>query len=140
MRKLSLALLAVLASASFSVHADPASAQKLADKYAQIANNIDVMYERLSPEDGKKFFNRKITFKGEQIACASCHTANPANTGKNMVTGKAIKPLAPSANPKRFADIDKVEKNFEKHCLEVIGRDCTAAEKGNFIAYLLTVK
>ena len=60
--------------------------------------------------------------------------------GKHIVTKKPIKPLAPSANPERFSDVAKVEKNFEKHCLEIIGRDCTAQEKGNYIAYLLTVK
>jgi len=33
-----------------------------------------------------------------------------------------------------------VEENFTKHCNEVIGADCTAAEKANYIAYLLTEK
>lgn len=140
MRKFSIALLAILGAASFSVQADSASAQKLADKYAAIAKHIDPNYKGLSADDGKAFFNRELTIKGKPVACATCHTANPANTGKNMVTGKPIKPLAPSANGKRFSDLDKVEKNFEKHCLEVIGRDCTAAEKGNFIAYLVSVK
>ena len=74
------------------------------------------------------------------MACASCHTANPAKPGKHIITGKPIKPLAPHANSARFGDLDKVEKNFEKHCLDVIGRDCTAQEKSNFIAYLLTVR
>jgi hypothetical protein len=57
-----------------------------------------------------------------------------------MVTGKPIRPLAPAANDKRFTSVDKVEKNFTKHCNDIIGRDCTAQEKGNFIAYLLSVK
>lgn len=140
MRKFSIALLAALSAASFSVQADTTSAQKLADKYAAIAKNIDPASKGLSADAGKAFFNRELTIKGKQVACASCHTANPADTGKHMVTGKPIKPLAPSANPKRFANVDKVEKNFEKHCLDIIGRDCTAQEKGNYIAYLLTIK
>jgi hypothetical protein len=57
-----------------------------------------------------------------------------------MVTNKPIRPLAPAVNDKRFTSVDKVEKNFTKHCNDIIGRDCTAQEKGNFIAYLLTVK
>lgn len=140
MRNLSIALLALLGAISFSAQADSASAQKLADKYAAIAKNIDPNYKGLSADEGKAFFTRELIIKGKPTACASCHTANPAGKGKNVVTGKAIKPLAPSANSARFADLDKVEKNFEKHCLDVIGRDCTAAEKGNFIAYLNSVK
>lgn len=140
MRKFSFALLAALGAASFTAQADMASAQKLADKYAAIAKNIDPASKGLSADAGKAFYNRELTIKGKQVACASCHTANPADAGKHMVTGKPIKPLAPSANPKRFANVDKVEKNFEKHCLDIIGRDCTAQEKGNYIAYLLTIK
>jgi cytochrome c553 len=140
MRKTSVALLAILGVASFSVFADAASGQKLADKYAAIAKHIDPAYKGLSAEDGKAFFNREYTIKGKQVACASCHTTNPANTGKNIVTKKPIKPLAPAANSYRFSDLDKVETNFEKHCLDILGKDCTAQEKANFIAYLLAVK
>ncbi len=140
MRNIRFAVLVALGMASFTVHADPASAQKLADKYAVIAKNIDPDYKGLSADAGKAFFNRELTIHGKQIACASCHTANPANPGKHLVTGKPIKPLAPAVNKERFSDTAKVEKNFEKHCLEIIGRDCTAEEKGNYIAYMLTVK
>ena len=140
MRNTSIALLAALGLFSASAFADPASAQKLADKYAVIAKNIDPNYKGLSADSGKAFFNRELTIRGKQVACASCHTANPANPGKHIVTKKPIKPLAPAANPERFSDVAKVEKNFEKHCLEIIGRDCTAEEKGNYIAYMLTVK
>ena len=138
MRKITLYI--ALEIASVAAQADEASAQKLADKYAVIAKNIDPASKGLSADDGKAFFNRELTIRGKQIACHSCHTENPANHGKHAVTGKVIQPLAPSANPKRFGNLDKVEKNFEKHCLDIIGRDCTAQEKGNFIAYLLTVK
>jgi Domain of unknown function (DUF1924) len=140
MRKISVALLAILSVASFSVFADAANAQKLADKYAAFAKNIDPNYKGLSAEDGKAFFNRQFTIKGKQVACASCHTANPGNAGKHIVTKKPIKPMAPSVNPERFTNLDKVELNFEKHCLDILGKDCTAQEKGNYIAYLLTVK
>lgn len=130
----------LFAFASLSAQADVVSAQKLADKYAIIAKHITPSSTGLSASDGKAFFNREITVKGQQVACASCHTANPADTGKHIVTGKPIRPLAPSANPKRFSDIDKVEKEFTDHCNDVIGRDCSAQEKGNFITYLLSVK
>jgi cytochrome c peroxidase len=140
MKKLSVLLVALLGFVALSANADVETAQKLADKYATIAKNINPASTGLSAEDGKAFFNRELTIKGKQVACASCHTSNPANEGKHMVTNKPIRPLAPSVNDKRFASIDKVEKNFTKHCNDIIGRDCTAQEKGNFIAYLLTVK
>ena len=43
-------------------------------------------------------------------------------------------------NYKRFSDVDKVEEQFTLHCNDIIGSDCTAAEKANYIAYLLTEK
>jgi len=138
MRKITLFI--AMALASVAAHADVENAQKLADKYAVIAKNIDPASKGLSADDGKAFFNRELTIRGKQIACHSCHTENPANPGKHIVTGKAIQPLAPAVNAKRFSNLDKVEKNFEKHCLDIIGRDCTAQEKANFIAYLITVK
>jgi hypothetical protein len=140
MKKMSLILVALIGFGALTANADVETAQKLADKYAVIAKNINPAATGLSSDDGKAFFNRELTIKGKPVACASCHTTNPADNGKHVVTGKPIRPLAPSVNEKRFASIDKVEKNFTKHCNDIIGRDCTAQEKGNFIAYLITVK
>jgi len=141
MNKVSAAITIVLSLSSITTaFADVATAEKLAHRYATYAKNINPDSTGLSAEDGKEFFNREITIKGKQVACASCHTANPADNGKHIVTGKPIRPLSPVVNEKRFTSIDKVEKNFTKHCNDIIGRDCTAQEKGNFIAYLLTAK
>lgn len=140
-------LLALLGVSSLSAYADATTAQKIAEKYAAAAKAADSNYTGLSAEDGKTFFNREvIQFKGDTknpgkaIACASCHTANPADSGKHIVTGKSIKPLSPVANAKRFNSVKDVEKQFTKHCNEVVGSDCTPEEKGNYIAYLLTEK
>ena len=140
MKTINIALMILLGLTAFSAQADEASAQLLAKKYAGIAKGIDANYPGLSATDGEAFFNREITVKGKPVACASCHTANPADAGKHIVTGKRIRPLSPIVNPKRFANTDKVEENFTKHCNDIIARDCTAQEKGNYIAYLLTVK
>ena len=124
--------------------ADVATAQKLADKYAAIAKNVDPNFAGPSVEEGKKFFNREvIQFKGAKtgskvIACASCHTANPADSGKHIVTGKPIRPLSPAVNAKRFTDIEHVEKQFTKHCNEVVGGDCSPQEKANYITFLIS--
>ncbi|MCH2222803.1 MAG: DUF1924 domain-containing protein, partial [Dechloromonas sp.] len=52
------------------------------------------------------------------------------------VTGKAIRPLAVSANGERLSDPAKVEKWFGRNCKEVLGRACSAAEKADFVAYM----
>lgn len=140
MKKFNIALIILLGLTAFSAQADQASAEKLAAKYEGIAKNNDPAYKGLSATDGEAFFKHDQMVKGKPIACASCHTANPADPGKHIVTGKRIRPLSPVVNPKRFANLDKVEANFTKHCNDIIERDCTAQEKGNYIAYLLTVK
>lgn len=140
-------LVALLSMAAACAWADAKTAQQLADKYAAAAKAADPSYAGLSPVDGKAFFTREvIQFKGDPstpgkaIACASCHTANPADPGKHIVTNKPIAPLSPTVNPKRFKSMADVERKFSKHCNEVVGSDCTAQEKGNYIAYLLTEK
>jgi hypothetical protein len=55
-------------------------------------------------------------------------------------TGKVIQPLSPVVNASRFKDLQKVETKFKKHCNDIIGRDCTPQEKGDYITYLLTVQ
>lgn len=140
MTKISIILSALLGMVAFSAQADVASAQKLANKYAGIAKGINPSFTSPSAEEGKAFFNREIGYQGRKVSCASCHTANPANNGKHLVTGKLIRPLSPVVNPKRFTDLDKVEAKFVEHCNDITGRDCTAQEKANFIAYLITAK
>lgn len=141
MKKMNIVLAASLCFATISAHADLANADKLAHKYTAIAISENVAFSGPSVVDGKFFFNRKIKVAtGKAQACASCHTSNPADVGKHAVTGRAIRPLSPAINFKRFSDIDKVEEQFTQHCNDIIGSDCTAAEKANFITYLMTEK
>ncbi|HJW24953.1 MAG TPA: DUF1924 domain-containing protein [Rhodocyclaceae bacterium] len=90
-----------------------------------------------SPQRGEQFFRR---VGGKDWSCSTCHTDNPAATGKHASTGKAIEPLAPAANDRRFTRADKVEKWFKRNCNDVVGRACSAAEKSDVLAYLLAVK
>lgn len=122
-----------------NAHADVETAKAFAKKYAVIAKHIDPDFTGFQPEFGRQFFTRELTIKGKQVACASCHTQNPAHEGKHIVTKKTIAPLSPVVNKKRFTDLDKIEKNFTDHCNDILGRDCSAHEKGEYIAYLLTV-
>jgi hypothetical protein len=86
---------------------------------------------------GQQFFN---TRQGREWSCASCHGAVPTQGGKHASTGKAITALAPAFNPERFTDPAKVEKWFRRNCNDVAARECSAAEKADVMAWLLTLK
>jgi hypothetical protein len=77
---------------------------------------------------------------GEVASCTVCHTDDARATGSHQRTKKAIEPLAPSANPARFTDMAKVEKWFKRNCQDVLGRACTAGEKADFAAYMISVR
>ena len=86
---------------------------------------------------GQQFFNSR---HGKDWSCASCHGASPTAPGKHASTGKVITPLAPAFNPERFADSAKTEKWFRRNCNDVVGRECSASEKADVLAWLMTLK
>ncbi len=89
-----------------------------------------------SAERGKQFFHaRHSGGKPQTPSCATCHTNDPRNTGQTRV-GKVIQPMAVSRNPTRFTDPKKVAKWFRRNCRSVLGRECSAREKGDFLTYL----
>ena len=90
-----------------------------------------------SVQRGAEFHARRFGVSAKLASCATCHTDNPAQPGRHFVTDKPIKPLSPSANAERFSDPVKVEKWFKRNCTEVVGRECNAAEKADFIAYVI---
>ena len=85
---------------------------------------------------GQRFFLAK---HGQEWSCASCHGQDPRQAGRHAATGRAIQPLAPSANPNRFTDLAKTEKWFKRNCKDVLSRECTAGEKADVLAWLLTL-
>lgn len=89
------------------------------------------------PARGQQFFT---TRHGREWACATCHGATPTGTGKHAATGKPIEPLAPAFNPARFTQSAKVEKWFRRNCMDVVGRECSAAEKADVLSWLITLK
>ncbi|MFA9439798.1 DUF1924 domain-containing protein [Uliginosibacterium sp. sgz301328] len=101
------------------------------------AKQADPSFAGFSADRGKEFYNTK---HGKEWACASCHTTDPTKEGKHAATGRAIKPIAPSANAERFTDPEKVARLYKRMCGEVLGRECTVQEKGDFLTYLLSVK
>lgn len=125
--------LAALAMASAVAGAADSPASLMAH-YAQAAG-VPVSATR-----GAAFYRTEHAGRsGQAVSCASCHTANPRQAGQTRV-GKRIEPLAPAASPQRFTDAAKVEKWFRRNCQDVLLRECSAQEKGDFIAWLSQVK
>ncbi len=89
------------------------------------------------PARGQQLFATK---HGKEWSCATCHSSAPTVEGKHATTGKLISPLAPAFNPERFTDIAKSDKWFRRNCNDVIGRECTAVEKADVLAWLMTFK
>lgn len=113
-----------------------AAANPVQDSYRATAKQENAGFKDFSATRGQAFYSAKTG----DMACASCHGDSPKASGKHTKTGKDILPLAPSANAQRFADAAKVEKWFGRNCKDVLNRACTAQEKGDFIAYVLSVK
>ena len=90
-----------------------------------------------NPAQGQQFFT---TRHGREWSCASCHTAQPVVEGKHANTGKTISALAPAFNPQRFTDPAKTEKWFRRNCNDVLARECSAAEKADVLAWLISLK
>ncbi|MEO8159488.1 MAG: DUF1924 domain-containing protein [Betaproteobacteria bacterium] len=90
-----------------------------------------------TPARGQQFFADR---HGREWSCSSCHGAVPTQTGKHASTGKPIGALAPAFNAERFTDAAKTEKWFRRNCNDVVGRECTAAEKADVLSWLLSLK
>ena len=93
-----------------------------------------------SAQRGAEFYARRFDVSAKMVACTSCHTDQPTQAGRHVVTDKAIKPLAPAANAERFTDLAKAEKWFGRNCKEVVGRACSAAEKADFVTFMMEAR
>ena len=103
----------------------------------QMLQSYEASSGKASVQRGEQFFTSK---HGRDWSCASCHTATPNKATEHILTGKSIEPLAPAANAKRFSDPAKSEKWFKRNCNDVLSRECSAQEKADVIAWLLTIK
>lgn len=109
----------------------------LMDQYRQEARKADASYVA-DPGRGKALYFAEYDRDGVKTSCATCHTDDARRPGKSPV-GKLIDPLAPVANPDRFTERKKADRWFDRNCKQVLDRPCTAAEKADFLAYLLVL-
>jgi hypothetical protein len=124
-------LAACLGAGAGSANAgDTTPAQQL-DRFSALAGTPG------QAERGRVFFTSR---HGGEWSCATCHGSPPTGAGKHASTGKAIEPLAPGFNPQAFTDSAKVDKWFRRNCKDVTQRECTAAEKADVLAYLISLK
>ena len=110
--------------------------------YAETPRDFLTRFEKeagsaASAERGARFFNTK---QGGEWSCASCHTDKPTQAGRHAKTDKPIAALAPAANAERFTDAAKVDKWFRRNCNDTVNRLCSAQEKADVMAWLLTIK
>lgn len=122
---------ALLAAAVLAPTAQAATPTELLAAYSAQAGAA------ASPVRGQQFFT---TRHGHEWSCASCHGAVPTQPGKHAATGKPIAAMAPAFNAERFTDAAKAEKWFRRNCNDVVGRECSAAEKADVLSWLLTLK
>lgn len=134
MRRLSVAVVGVALLAAGMAMAEP-NRGKILDGYAAQARQASPDFAGFSAERGQALYLGPHP-GGNPNACAACHTSDPAATGRHYKTGRAIEPMAVRANPARFTDPAEVEKRFARDCKNVLGRACTAAEKGDFITFM----
>ncbi|MEW6163551.1 MAG: DUF1924 domain-containing protein [Pseudomonadota bacterium] len=130
--------LAILAGLCATIAQAATPAELLAGYRAEAVRQIPAFQP--DARRGAEFFARRFGVSEKMPACAACHMENPAQAGRHVVTDKAIKPLAPAANDRRLTELAKTEKWFGRNCKEVVGRECSAAEKADFVAFLMEVR
>lgn len=140
MHKARLSLLLPAVAGTLILLSSPAMAGTPADQQKRFEDEIRAAgspFGGFSAQRGEAFF--KATH-GSEWSCSSCHTSNPLAAGKHAKTAKPIAPLAPAANAERFTDTATVDKWFRRNCNDVLGRLCTAQEKGDVLQYLMSLK
>ena len=109
-------------------------------QYASAAKAVSPAFAGFSAERGKTLHTQNFTGgKPDTPACTSCHGKDTRGAGRSP-TGKTIDAMAVSATPARYTDPAKVEKWFRRNCNDVAGRECSAAEKADVMAWLLALK
>ena len=107
-------------------------------QYATAAKVASAPFSGFSAAHGEKLHVTKFSGgKPETPACTSCHADSPRSAGRTPA-GKPIEAVAVSVIPARYTDPAKVEKWFKRNCSDVLGRECTPLEKGDWLTYMIS--
>ncbi|MHB8949658.1 MAG: DUF1924 domain-containing protein [Rhodoferax sp.] len=137
--KLSTFLIASAFAMSLSSLAVAGPREDILAQYASAAKAANPAIGGFSAQRGQTLHTQNFTTgKPASPSCTSCHGNNPRSAGKNA-TGKVIDAVAVSVTPTRYTDPAKVEKWFKRNCNEVIGRECSAVEKGDWLSYVMSL-
>lgn len=111
------------------------AAPALLTTYAREAQAETPGFAGFDAARGRALFFSEHETKNGVTSCATCHQTDPRQPGRTPV-GKRLDPLAPSAAPDRFTDPAKAQKWFDRNCTQVLGRPCTAVERGDVLTWL----
>jgi uncharacterized protein DUF1924 len=128
------AVIVLLATAG----AEAGARQALLDAFAAQAKAADPGFTGFSASRGETLFRTPFALgKPDTPACTVCHTASPLEKGETRA-GKPIEPMAVSVTPDRYTGPKKVAKWFRRNCKSVLGRECAAQEKGDFLTFMIS--
>ncbi|MEO8629002.1 MAG: DUF1924 domain-containing protein [Betaproteobacteria bacterium] len=153
-------LLAALGAFTAACAATP---DEILERYAVQARSDDPGFTGFSAAHGEAFYREPHVVKGAgSWSCASCHLRDPRYSVRSHRTEipcrachvindwehpdpkhakkRNIEAFAPSANAKRLTDSERVEAYLKVNCLLLLKRECTAREKGDVIAWLLSIE
>ena len=106
-------------------------------QYASAAKAASPAFAGFSAARGEKLHVTKFAGgKPDTPACTACHADSPRSAGRTPA-GKVIEAVAVSVTPTRYTDPAKVEKWFKRNCNDVLGRECTALEKGDWLSFMI---
>ncbi len=136
-KKISFAAAMAIAMLSFSAAGYAGPREDQLAHYASAAKSANPAFAGFSADRGKTLHTQAFAGgKPDTPACTSCHGKDTRAPGRNLA-GKTIDPMAISVAPSRYNDPAKVEKWFKRNCNEVLGRECNAQEKGDWLSFML---
>jgi hypothetical protein len=133
-RKITASVLIAALTLASAVFAGPREDQL--SQYASAAKASTPAFAGFSAARGEALHQKNFAAgRADTPSCTSCHGADPLKPGRSTA-GKTLDPVALSVSPSRYTDAAKVEKWFKRNCNEVLGRECTPLEKGDWLTFV----
>jgi hypothetical protein len=139
-RKLTIIALAATLALSFSGAGIAGPREEQLDKYASAAKARILLIPHFP--DFPPSAARPCTPRPSPAARPTPRPA-PLATARTRVglaatlPARPSRPMALSVSPARYTDPAKVEKWFKRNCNEVLGRECTPQEKGDWLSFMI---